>query len=46
MKRLINEAAREISENAVRRTVPNFNRRVHLCVRNNGAHIEAEMQLI
>ena len=29
---LINEAAREISENAVRRAVANFNRIVHLCI--------------
>ena len=43
LKRLINEAAREISENAVKRAVANFNRRVHLCIRNNGAHFEAEM---
>ena len=43
LKRLINEAAREISENAVRRAVANFNRRVYLCIRNNGAHFEAEM---
>ena len=43
MRRLINEAAREISKNAVRRAVANFNRRVHLCIRNNGAHFEAEM---
>ena len=43
LRRLINEAAREISENAVKRAVANFNRRVHLCIRNNGAHFEAEM---
>ena len=43
MKRLINEAAREMSENAVRRAAANFNRRVHLCIRNNSAHFEAEM---
>ena len=43
LKRLINEAAREKSQNAVKRAVTNFNRRVHLCIRNNGAHFEAEM---
>ena len=43
LKRLINEVVREISENAVTRAVVNFNRRVHLCNRNNGAHFEAEM---
>ena len=43
LKRLINEAAREISENAVRRAVANFNRRVHLCICNNGAHFETKM---
>ena len=43
LKRLINEAAREISENAVRRAVANFNRRVYLCIRNNCVHFEAEM---
>ena len=43
LKKLINEAAREISENALRRAVANFNCRVHLCIRNNGAHFEAEM---
>ena len=43
MKRLINEAAREISKNAVKRAVANFIRRIHLCIRNNGAHFEAEM---
>ena len=36
LKRLINEAVREIGENAVRKAVANFNRRVHLCIRNNG----------
>ena len=45
LKRLINEAAREISENAVRWAVANFNRRVHLSIRNNGAHFEAEIKL-
>ena len=39
LKKLINEAARDISENAV----TNLNRRVHLCNRNNGAHFETEM---
>ena len=43
LKELINEAAREISENAVRRAFANFNPRVHLCIRNNGTHFEAEM---
>ena len=43
LKRLISEVAREISENAVRQVVANFNRRVHLYFRNNGAHFEAEM---
>ena len=43
LKRLINEAAREISENAVRRAVASFNRRIHLYIRNNGARFESEM---
>ena len=43
LKRLINEAGREIIENAVRLAVANFKRRIHLCIRNNGAHFEAEM---
>ena len=43
LKRLINEALREISENTVSRAVANFNRRVDLCIRNSGAHFEAEM---
>ena len=38
LKRLISEAAGEISENAVRR-------RVHLRIRNNGANFEAEIEL-
>ena len=46
LKRLINEAAREISENAVRQAVANFNRRVHICIRNNDANFEAEMYII
>ena len=43
LKKLINEAVREICENAERRVVANFNLRVHFCIRNNGAHFEAEM---
>ena len=43
LKRLINEAAKDISENAVRRAVANYNHRVHLRIRSNGAHFEAEM---
>ena len=38
LKRLINEAAKE-------RAVADFNHRVHLCIRNNGAHFETEMLL-
>ena len=38
LKRPINEAAREISENSVRRAVTNC-----LCIRNDGVHFEAEM---
>ena len=40
LKRLINEAASEISENTIRQAVSNFNSRFHLCIRNNGAHFE------
>ena len=43
LNKLIYEAAGEISKNAVWRAVANFNRRVHLWIRNNGAHFEAEM---
>ena len=43
LKRLINEAAREICGNSVRRAVANFNRRVRLHIRNNVAHFEDEM---
>ena len=45
MKRLINESAREMSKNEVRRAVVNFNRIVHVSIRNNGAYFEAEMYL-
>ena len=42
LEKLINETER-INEYSVRRAVANFNCRVHLCIRNNGAHFEAEM---
>jgi hypothetical protein len=43
LKKIIDEAANQMSEEKVRRAVSNFHRRVHLCTQNNGAHFEAEM---
>ena len=43
LKRMVNEAARAISEDEVRRAVANFNRRVRFCASHNGGYFEAEI---